>query len=201
MQPLPRGPVRDADEVRADVVEATERLMIERGVQAVRLRDVIARSGVSNGQLYGVFASLDEAIMTVNAKTLRRLEARLERDAAQAQPVERLVAFARCYLAFAREETPLWRALFEYAPQEEGTLLADIRADQARLFEYPAAPLAELYPDLGAEGVFLRARTLFSAVHGVVTVSLESRYAGVTVERLEEELTGLVRAAIAGYLR
>ena len=80
-------------------------------------------------------------------------------------------------------------------------MAADLRTDQARLFEYPAAPLAELYPDLGADGVLLRARTLFSAVHGVVTVSLESRYAGVSVERLEEELTGLVRAAIAGYLR
>ena len=37
---MPRGPVRDADEVRAEVVEATENLMIERGVRAVRLRDV-----------------------------------------------------------------------------------------------------------------------------------------------------------------
>ena len=196
---MPRGPVRDVEDVRADVIAATEKLMIEHGVRAVRLRDVIRHSGVSNGQLYGAFASLDEAITMVNGKTLRRLEERLVREVKESDPVNRLVEFARLYLAFARDETPLWRALFDYAPQEEGAIDADLRADQERLFEYPAASLAELYPDLGEAGVLLRARTLFSAVHGVVSISLESRYAGVTVERLEEELVGLVRAAIAGY--
>ena len=197
---MPRGPVRDTEEVRADVVAAAERLMIERGVRALRLRDVITLSGVSNGQLYGAFASLDEVILSVNAKTLRRLETRLGQAVEVAEPGERLVAFARLYLAFAREETPLWRALFEFESQEQSELDAVLRDDQARLFAYPAGPLAALYPDLDGEGVLLRARTLFSAVHGIVSTSLESRYSGVTMERLEEELTSLVAAAVRGYL-
>ncbi|MBP0617657.1 TetR/AcrR family transcriptional regulator [Jiella mangrovi] len=196
---MPRGPVRDIDEVRGDVIAAAERLIVERGVRALRLRDVLALSGVSNGQLYGAFASLDEAILSVNAKTLGRLEERLQRGAVEDDPADRLVAFARLYLRFALEETPLWRALFEFESQEESALDAQLRGDQARLFEYPGASLAALYPDLGETEVLLRARTLFSAVHGIVSISLESRYSGVNAERLEEELTGLVAAAIRGY--
>ena len=199
---MPRGPVRDPQAVRNDVVAACKRLIVERGVRAVRLRDVLAHSGVSNGQFYGVFAALDEAILMVNTETLRRLEERLgEMIQAKAEPTERLVAFAQIYLAFAREETPLWRALFEWTLAVEQVGGAELlRADQQRLFAYPAAPLLELYPGLSQEDVLIRARTLFSAVHGIVAISLESRYAGVAAERLEDELTGLVRAAVRGYL-
>ncbi|MBP1876074.1 hypothetical protein J2Z19_005823 [Ensifer adhaerens] len=37
------------------------------------------------------------------------------------------------------------------------------------------------------------ARTFFSAVHGVISVSLEGRFAGITPELLEREVTVLTR--------
>ncbi|MCB8835904.1 TetR/AcrR family transcriptional regulator [Aurantimonas sp. VKM B-3413] len=195
---MPRGKIRNAEEVRGEILEAARALMIEGGVRAVRLREILARSGASNGQLYGIFANTDEIILGVNTETLGRLEHRLKSvDASDS--LECLVALARCYLGFASDETPLWRALFEFVPADGGATAESLQADQARLFELAAGPLSELFPDLGEAEVLLRARTLFSAVHGIVSISLESRYAGVTIERLEDELAGLVRAALVGF--
>lgn len=195
---MPKGPVRDSEEVRADILNAAEALMVERGVRSLRLRDVLSRSGASNGQLYGIFPNLDEIVLQVNTRTLQRLESRLQAITAK-DPVSRLTEFARCYLAFASEDTALWRALFQWSPTEISPNAVYLQSEQAKLFEYPTSSLAELFPEMTDNDILLRARTLFSAVHGVISISLESRFAGVTLERLEEEMVGLVRAAIAGY--
>lgn len=51
-----------------------------------------------------------------------------------------------------------------------------------------AEPLAELQPDMPPEDRAIRARTLFGAVHGVVSISLDSRFVGLPPARLAREM-------------
>lgn len=44
----------------------------------------------------------------------------------------------------------------------------------------------------------IRARTLFGAVHGVVSISLEGRFVGLPLERLAREVDELVQTIAAG---
>jgi hypothetical protein len=41
--------------------------------------------------------------------------------------------------------------------------------------------------------VAIRARTFFAAVHGVISISLEGRFVGITPDLLEWEVTVLAR--------
>ena len=66
------------------------------------------------------------------------------------------------------------------------------------LMDVIAEPLAELQPNLSAEDRASRARTLFGAVHGVISISLEARFVGVPMERLERELDEFVLTIAAG---
>jgi hypothetical protein len=51
---------------------------------------------------------------------------------------------------------------------------------------------------LSAEDRAIRARTLFGAVHGVISISLEARFVGLPPERLERELDEFVLTIAAG---
>jgi hypothetical protein len=49
-------------------------------------------------------------------------------------------------------------------------------------------------PDASPEALTIRARTLFSAVHGVVYIGLEERLIAVPPQKLAEEIEWLIRA-------
>jgi hypothetical protein len=70
--------------------------------------------------------------------------------------------------------------------------------EHAVLIEHILAPLARLQPDLAQLDLSLRARTLFSAVHGVVKLSLEDRFVAVQPAALAAEVAALVRLLTTG---
>jgi len=103
-----------------------------------------------------------------------------------------LERLALAYLAFARRETPSWRALFDYR-LPPGVPLPDWFAiERDRLFALLEAPLSALLPDRPADEVRRRARTLFSAVHGVVALGLEEKLGDSRGAALETELKEFV---------
>lgn len=166
------------------------------GLDAFRARDLATEAGCALGTIYNAFDDLDELILHVNSGTL----ADLDRDLAAAAggtgepPVERLVALARAYLAFAVAHPHLWAALFEHR-MPAGRDVPDWHLrEHDILFRHIAGPLEELMADPAPDAVRLKARTLFSAVHGVVSLGLEDRFIAVPVEQLRTELTGMVRA-------
>ena len=70
--------------------------------------------------------------------------------------------------------------------------------EQIRLFRHIVGPLAEIAPSLSDGERSMRARTLFSAVHGVVSLGLDRRMVAVPTEALEAELSAFVTADAAG---
>ena len=72
--------------------------------------------------------------------------------------------------------------------------------DQMRLFSYVEGPVGELLPGVSSARRALIARTLFSAVHGIVTLGLEEKLQALAPEDLREQLTFAV-AALARGLR
>jgi hypothetical protein len=66
------------------------------------------------------------------------------------------------------------------------------------LIQFIARPLAALNPDMAEEDLRIRALTLFSAVHGIISISLEARFVGIPPGRLEGELDDFVALLAAG---
>lgn len=188
----------------AALVDAAERRIAEGGAASLRARDLAADIGIALGGLYNIVTDLDELSLRVSSRTLGRLGEALT-AASSALPLEtkddavtRLVAIAHAYLHFARDNLRLWRTLFELRLSEGTALPAWAADDQLRLFHHVAAPLALLVPDLDETQQILTARTLFAAVHGIVTLGLEERLVAVPLAALEAQIEWLIRATCRG---
>jgi AcrR family transcriptional regulator len=184
--------------LRERLLDAAAKAVATRGLAGLRARDLAAEAGCALGAIYTAFDDLDELILRVNLGTLERLGAALDAALAQAAPQDALLALARAYLAFARREEPSWRALFEHrlpagAPLPEW--YAQARND---LFGRLEAPLAAILPGSDPAARAGLARTLFSAVHGVVALGLEEKLEAMPAERLDSRLEALVRLIAAG---
>ncbi|MGZ3304796.1 MAG: TetR/AcrR family transcriptional regulator [Asticcacaulis sp.] len=181
------------------LIAACERRIIAGGVKSLKARDLAADIGVALGGLYNIVHDMDALLLMVCSRTLARLGEAAEAKTAhlpmatRAQAVERLVKVAHAYLDFARENLDLWRMLFEL--RLDSPLPEWAEQDQLRLFRHIAMPLAVIMPELDAEGLTVRARTLFAAVHGIVTIGLEERLIAVPAQRLADEIAWLTRAA------
>lgn len=183
-----------------------ERLMplargrIERhGLAALRARDLAADAGCALGTIYNAFCDLDELVLHVNSATLAELDRALSAavrsaEASGATPTERLVALAEAYLGFAADHGHLWAALFEHRMPADRPVPEWHLREHDVLFRHIAEPLGELMKDPSPDALRLKARTLFSAVHGVVMLGMEKRFVAVPTQQLRSELAGLVRA-------
>lgn len=197
-RPGAKTSARRAD-LRARLVAAGRAAVAEGGLQNLKARDLAAAAGCAVGAIYNVFDDLDDLILCIGADTLAQLEQGLAAPPGPApEPAEELLRLACGYLSFARANKALWRALFEHRLAGGRAAPAWYLEDQSRLFTLVEAPLARLLPDEPASSRALLARTLFSAVHGVVSLGLEEKLAPMPEAILEAELERLVRAFAAG---
>jgi AcrR family transcriptional regulator len=184
------------DRLRGKILDAAERAIAEKGLSGLKAREVARAAGCALGAIYTVFADLDEVILRVGARTLARLEEELSTPG-EGDALERL---ALAYLAFARREEPSWRALFGHR-LPPGALLPDwFATERDRLFALLEAPLCALVPDRTADEVRREARTLFSAVHGIVALGLEEKLGEGAVASLETELRGFIATFSRGLV-
>lgn len=180
------------EDLKARLIAAATELVREQGLKGLRARDIAERAGAALGGLYTVFDDLDGLILHVNSGTLVRLESALRAAVVDlSSPADIFRSLARAYLQFALAERKLWAALFEHR-MPDGIAIPDWHIqEQAFLIGLIASPLAEFMPDSTEAEIALRARTFFGAVHGVLAISLEDRFTGISSEQLETELTAL----------
>jgi AcrR family transcriptional regulator len=188
------------ENLRGSLILAAERTINAGGLSALKTRELAREIGCANGAVYNLVADMDELILLVGSRTLARLDAALtaaESNAA-APPAETLVRIAVAYCDFAAENTGLWRALFEHR-MAPGKPVPDWAIDeQMALFGHIYRLLAALFPKRTAVELGVTARSLFSAVHGMVTLGLEQKLIAVPIDALRAEIAIIVRAMIRG---
>jgi AcrR family transcriptional regulator len=184
--------------LRDRLLEAAKGFVAQKGLSGLKARDLAAEAGCALGAIYTAFDDLDELILRVNMATLERLGRALDEALRTADPSQSLLALARAYLDFARREEPSWRALFEHRIAGGGAPPNWYGDARDRLFGRLEAPLAQLLPEQDAESRARLARTLFSAVHGVVVLGLEEKLAATPATTLDAQLEALVRLIASG---
>jgi AcrR family transcriptional regulator len=205
---LPKAAER-REQLRTALIDAAEAIIAKDGLTALRARDLATAAGCALGAIYNAFDDLDAIVFAVNMRTLALLdrhlgEAARRKPAAGAKPdaadLARLVGLAAAYLDFAARHGPRWRALFEHRPQDGQITPSWYLEEQNRIFQLVEEPLRAIRPDLAAGELAQLARTVFSAVHGVVSLGLEQKLGEIPARRLREQTAALV-AAIARGLR
>jgi AcrR family transcriptional regulator len=190
------------EKLRDDLIRAAERMIAERGLAGLKTRDLAREIDCANGAVYNLVADVDELILRVGSRTLLRLDAALSaaESTGELSPQETLVRIAIAYCDFAAENLQLWRALFEHRMDADKILPNWSVDDQMHLFRHIHQPLAALLPKRSPEELSITARSLFSAVHGMVALGLEQKLVAVPLPALRKEIAGLVRAMIDGLI-
>ena len=136
----------------------------------LKTRELAREIGCANGAVYNLVADMDELILLVGSRTLARLDAALTEaeSSGPASPTETLVRIAVAYCDFAAKILGLWRALFEHRMAPGKPVPEWAIDEQMALFRHIYRPLAALFPKRTAEELGVTARSLFSAVHGMV---------------------------------
>ena len=183
-----------------DLIAAAERAIAAKGLAGLKSRELAAEIGVANGAVFNLVADMDELVLRVGSRTLARLDAAL--TAAEGEggpsPSEMLVCIAVGSCDFAANNLELWRALFEHRMAPGKTVPEWAIEEQMNLFRHIYHPLAKLFPKWSAEELGITARSLFAAVHGMVSLGLEQKLIAVPVAALRDEIATIVKATVKG---
>lgn len=190
------------EKLRLELIQAAERMIATRGLAGLKTRDLAREIGCANGAVYNLVADMDELILRVGSRTLNRLDEALSLavSAGDLSPREALIRIAIAYCDFAAENLQLWRALFEHRMEADKVVPDWSVNDQMRLFRHIYQPLVALFPERSPEELGITARSLFSAVHGMVALGLEQKLVAVPLPALRKEIATLVRAMIDGLI-
>ena len=192
--------------LREALIAAAERTIESEGLRGMKARELATKVGCSVGAIYNVFADLDDLIFAVNALTLEQLEKTLtvaggDNADPKGDAIKTLVHLGLAYMDYAAANTRRWRVLFDHRLPENKEVPTWYMANLARLFVYIEEPLRKLAPALSPIRRALLARSLFSAVHGIVLVGLEEKLQHLPLPVLREQVTVMTEAMARGLVQ
>jgi AcrR family transcriptional regulator len=113
---------KDVDERRAQILDATREVALQRGLANLRVNDVALHLGISSGLVHYHFSSKDELLVEMlRAMATTDVQRLRETVDADADPVDRLDQLLRAYLPTARrdESWALWIDWWDEALRSE----------------------------------------------------------------------------------
>lgn len=172
--------------------------MSEGGLAALKARDLAKEAGCAVGAIYTVFDDLTQIALEVNGRTFRLLGIAVNqelRSCTGVGPTERLLCIAEAYLGFALTETARWRSLFDIPFSPDLEVPQWYWDEMERLFSHIADPVKACFPEMPNDDQALMTRALFSSVHGIVLLGIESRATPVPEADLRRMIELVVRQA------
>lgn len=168
---------REREEIRTRILDAARELFAAEGVEAVTMRRIAERIEYSPTAIYFHFRDKDALLAELCDCDFRTFAQQFIEIAKIPDPVERLKAAGRAYVAFGLENQSHYRLMF-MTPK-----LANAKTDfsnKGNPEEDAYAFLKGIVSELVARGRFrdglgdadLLAQTIWSAVHGVVSLEI-----------------------------
>jgi AcrR family transcriptional regulator len=200
-------PKRKADyhhgRLRQALIEAAVKTIAKHGVDALSMRELAARAGVSPGAPYHHFPNRSELLASITEEGFTLLQAQLvaARDAAPNNASARLEALGLAYVTFAVSSLGYFRVMFHGDSKSSGPTEAGLRTFHILRDAVVACQQAGLAPKSDATGLVL---VVWSAVHGFATLWVERAlpFEGLEPERLAPEIGRLITrmfSALAAY--
>ncbi|MFJ3816880.1 TetR/AcrR family transcriptional regulator [Streptomyces sp. NPDC090056] len=151
------------DGLRARLVRTGVELVNAEGAQALSLREIARRTGVSHGAPRRHFPTHLDLLSAIARQGFAELSARITaEDREDAGPRERIALLARVYLDYAGSRRGMYELMFRHDLLESGRL--GLRETSLPLFARLAELVARVRPD--ADPV-TTAGTLWANLHGI----------------------------------
>lgn len=197
---------RRAAETEAAILDSAREILAEDGFDALSMRAVAARVGLSATALYNYFDNKQALVDRVVARGFRRFESYLWAALEGVPPggLARMRALGAAYLRFARENEQYFKIMFTIQPEDPREIEELPGGGGYRILKesvekaMAAGEILEADPDLVA-------LYLWSCVHGLATLSLACDFTsecscgehdwakdGVSAEQLFEQFGDLM---------
>lgn len=183
---------------RRQLTSAARKRIARDGLSSLRARDLASDVDRPVGSIYTVFKDLNDLILHVNADTLKKLGSAISSPDESRDSKSAITALSIGYARFATKNQNLWAALFEHKMPDGGPSPAWVLGYPTEFLDLVIHALQAIDPTAQPALLERRAKTYFTAIHGVVTMSLQNRFLGVPRDSLIEEITALVGVILAG---
>lgn len=177
------------------VLEAAERFATAEGLRGVALRRIAQTVGVAPGSIYNLVGDIDEILLRLNARTLRRLQEHLRAAAdPQGDAAANALAFAGAYLDFVTADPRRWGVILEHSLPRERPMPAWYAAELARTTGLVDAVLTPLIPEEAERARAVAA--LWAALHGLASLTASGKLAVLS----RDDPRDLARLLVARFL-
>ncbi|MEU3829825.1 TetR family transcriptional regulator [Streptomyces sp. SID486] len=180
--------------LRDRLVDAGVELLAAEGPQALTLREIARRAGVSHGAPRRYFPTHLELLSAIARRGFADLaglaRAALERETGG--PRARVAALARTYLEFALDRPGMYELMFRHDLLESGRL--GLRDTSLPLFSLLAGLVGEALPGVDARRA---AGALWANLHGTAQLW---RWRSLQLATGEEDLAPLLDTVLAAHL-
>ncbi|MFD4553920.1 TetR/AcrR family transcriptional regulator [Streptomyces sp. NPDC058469] len=182
--------------LRSALLQEAERVLTERGTDALSLRELAREVGVSNGAPRRHFADKGALLDALTEEGYERLGRRLDAalDEADGDTFERLVVFARTYVQFGVEHRALLSLM--HRPKDEARDNR-LRAANDRAFAAPLRLLADARArgDIDPDPTGRIDMTLLALLQGLTVLATTGMYGD---RPLDELVTGSIETLVDG---
>lgn len=195
-------------ELRRALMDVSVDVIDKKGIDALNLRSLAVRAGVSSGAPYHHFADRAQLLAAIAQEGFEGLEAAMVREgaAAPAGSSERLEALGRAYVVFATSHRGHFRVMFRgdtHALPSAGLKSSGDRAFQLLWQAIEACQAEGTAPPGDPQPLVLHA---WATVHGLATLCVDSGLAkmGIPPEHMAPLITGLTSrmfSALAGKVQ
>ena len=180
-------------DLRQALLDATEAVLLEKGVDGLTLRECARRAGVSHGAPAHHFGDVRGLLTAFSTISYALLDARMraERSAANPAPMDQLIATGIAYVEFALAHPARFRLMFRH---ERLTSTPSLLETGARSYTHLRECIEQIDAGEGGDGTLLNEKTAlaWTLVHGFATLLLDSQ--GFTL------LVPPGKAAVRGFL-
>lgn len=189
--------------LRRALLDAVGEIVLERGPEAVSLRECARRAGVSHSAAAPHFGD-KRGLLTAfaaegEARLAQAMQSALDALPAGASPEARLAATGRGYMAFARAYPAQFRLMCRtdlIDPQDTAW-----QAGAGRAFALLSDAMAALQPGMDARARRARLALAWSGVHGFCTLRAEGTGGELWSAEVAEDVIALLVAACAAPVR
>ncbi|HEX2849979.1 MAG TPA: TetR/AcrR family transcriptional regulator [Acidimicrobiales bacterium] len=188
---------------RDAISRAARDILVAEGLHAVSLRRVAGSLGVTAPALYAHVIDKRDLLQGIVEQEIDDLLRRFD-SVADTDPTERLRTMCQMYVDYALQNPDLFRAMFLFRPE----LTAEPRGDEPALGSRIFGAFLDAVRDASSRGSIrdgdpqLGALTVWSSVHGVVTLLLSGPPVGVDTKAelshaaINTTITGLQNGAL-----
>jgi AcrR family transcriptional regulator len=168
----------EKQKIRDIIIDAARELFVNKGIEAVTMREIAKRIGYSATSIYLYFADKEALLRAICDKDLLKLAATLNEVLTIPDPVERLLTFGHTYSLFALGHPSHYRMMFMMPRPPHAPELSSIQHNNVEQDAY--FQLKMVVEDVYKAGKFkpevqdpeLIAQTIWAATHGVCSLHI-----------------------------